>query len=131
MNPKAADKHEAFKAAMVGGRSVASAAKEAGVPLRTARRWWADPATKAAVRSMRGDAIEQAVGMLSVAALLAVRVLVKVASDDSEAAPVRLQAARAILTHLAELRASEVLAAEVEELRAMVESRPNVIGATA
>ena len=39
MSPKDAAKHEAFKAAMVGGRSVASAAKEAGVPERTARRW--------------------------------------------------------------------------------------------
>ncbi len=131
MSPKDAAKHEAFRAAMVGGRSVAQAAKEAGVPERTARRWWADPATKAAVRSMRGDAIEQAVGMLSVAALLAVKVLVKVASADDEPAPVRLQAARAILSHLAELRASEMLAAEVEDLRKLVESRPNVIGGAA
>ena len=131
MSPKDAAKHEAFKAAMVGGRSVASAAKEAGVPERTARRWWADPAVKQAVRSMRGDAIDRAVGALSVAALLAVQTIVKVAADANEPAPVRLQAARAILAHLAELRASEMLAAEVEELRAMVESRPNVIGATA
>jgi hypothetical protein len=82
--------------ALACGATVENAARTAGVSWRTVYRRLADPAFHKRLRAARADMLQRATGMLTAAALEAVKTLLGL-QQASVAAGVRLGAARAVL----------------------------------
>jgi len=105
---------DALAAALGSGHAMKEAAKLAGISLRTARRISTDPAFKARVRELRGQAIEQSAGLLADSGAEAVTVLRALLRSESDTA--RLNAARTILDNLLRWREQLDLAERLEAL---------------
>ena len=90
-------RQEAFLLAMLKAPSVASAARECGIAVRTARRWMALPAMQKQYRELRREAVDQALTVMQTAASLAAATLVKQLRAESGALQIR--AAQTILEH--------------------------------
>jgi hypothetical protein len=106
---------EALLLALACGATVENAARKAGVSERTVRRRLADPAFKKRLDAIRGDMVQRAMGMLTAAAMEAVKTLVAL-QDKEQPAASRLGAARAILEYGAKLREEADLTKRVEAL---------------
>jgi hypothetical protein len=98
-----ADNIEALALHLALGGKAAAYAREKGIPARTVHRWAADPQLRARVREIRGDATDQAVGLLCAASRFSVGTLINLAREGKSEG-VRLAAARTVLTLLMELR---------------------------
>ena len=94
---------EALVLALACGATVENAARTAGVSLRTVYRRLAEPAFRTRLQGARAEMVQRATGMLTAAALEAVKTLL-VLQQASVSAAVRLGAARAILELGAKLR---------------------------
>ncbi len=100
---------------VASGETVSAAAKTLGIPRRTARRWAADPKFKAAVESIRTQALDAAIGRLTAGAMGAVDALVELAkAADTDAT--RVSAAKAILSQLPAMIEFHTLAERVRVL---------------
>lgn len=101
------------------GLPLATVAEQSGVSVRTISRRLADPVFRQRVSQLRRDALAAAAGQLSAAAVEATaRLRQLVQSTDGKIA---LGAARAVLEFAKSLGETVDLAAEVEELRRLVE----------
>lgn len=104
--------------------SIAAAARAAGVPLRTAHRWLAGAAFRAALRQVRTLALEASLSRLATVSGSAVSALEAVLSGPETPAAVRVTAARAVLSISLEANGSldlQARLAAVEELLADIE----------
>jgi hypothetical protein len=108
---------DALLLALACGATIENAARKAGVSERTVRRRLADPAFKRRLDGIRGDMVQRSMGMLTAAAMEAVKTLVALQDRDQPAAA-RLGAARAILEYGAKLREEADLTKRVEALEA-------------
>jgi hypothetical protein len=109
---------EALLMALACGATVESAARTAGVSERTAFRRREDPDFRRRLERQRADMAQRGAGMLTAAAMEAVKTLVDLL-QSSKPAPVRLGAARAIL----ELGVRHREAAELSERIATLEDQ--------
>lgn len=116
-NTKAAE--QALLVALAFGATVENAARKAGMGERTAYRRLADPAFRARLEQARLDAVLRTTGMLTGAALGAVKTLVDLQQDSSVAAGVRRGAARDVLDMAIKYRDS----AQMEQRVAALEER--------
>lgn len=85
-------------AVLAGGGTARAAASEAGVSLRTVRRWLASPAYRAHLTAQTAATVSEARERLAQTATEAVRVLADVMSDPTQPAAARVSAARHVLT---------------------------------
>lgn len=117
-------KQDAVALALASGQSVRQAALTCKVGERTIHRWQATlPAFAARVRHLRSSLFEEALGKLAAAQVKAASVLTDLL--DSENENIRRQTSRDLCS--LGLRAHEVhdLAAEVADLRSLVEKSPS------
>jgi hypothetical protein len=106
----------ALLSALAGGQQIEAAAKMAGVSESTAKRRLADPVFRARLDAIRAEAINRAVGVLSMASVGAAAELLRlIKSANSE--QVRLAAATRILELEMKLRESY----QIEERLAALE----------
>ena len=82
--------------ALACGATVENAARSAGVSEKTVQRRLRDPEFQKRLQQMRADMVQRASGMLTAAAMEAVKTLSDL-QQKSVAAPVRLGAARSVL----------------------------------
>jgi hypothetical protein len=87
---------DALLMALACGATVENAARAAGVAPRTVHRRLANPAFRQRLQALRADMLQRTAGLLTAAALEAVKTLVALQQPPVPAA-VRLGAARAIL----------------------------------
>jgi len=106
---------EALLMALVCGATVENAARAAGVGERTVYRRLKNPAFRQQLQQRRGDIVQRAAGLLTAAALEAIKTLVGLQKPSSPAA-VQLGAARSILELGMKLREVADLAERVEAL---------------
>jgi hypothetical protein len=116
---------EALLLALACGATVENAARTAGMSARTAHRRLADPAFQRRLQDLRTAMIQRAVGMLTAAALEAVKTLIAL-QDLSVPAAVRLGAARTVLEFGIRMRENAELAQRIAALEAQVGSAPPV-----
>ena len=83
--------------ALLGGRSVENAAKEAKINPATVHRWLNDSAFKEAQRLGRRELAEQALGTLQMVTRTAVAVVAEILTDRTKPASVRLRAAQIVI----------------------------------
>ena len=110
---------QALLSALAFGATVAHAARKAGLGERTVYRRLADPAFRARLEQTRREALVRTAGMLTGAALGAVKTLVDLHQDVSVPAAVRRGAARDVL----EMNVKYRDAAEIEQRVAALEDR--------
>jgi len=109
----------AFVAALASGMSVIEAAKSLGVTERTARRWYAKPLVRGALKETQAAALDGASRRLSAGADEALDVLRDVMQDKSQSGAVRIRAAQAWIDTM--FRAREL--GDIEErVRALEEA---------
>src|SRR5947209_5922038 len=113
-------KTNVFLVALACGASVESAARKAGISERTAYRWLEDKALCKELNKARADMVQRATGMLTAAALEAVKTLVELQAASVQAA-VRLGAARSIIEFGLKLREMTDFAERLAELEEQVE----------
>ncbi len=101
--------------ALVCGATIENAAKTAGVSERTAHRRLKDPEFAKKLQDMRAEMVQRAAGMLTAAAMEAVKTLLALQKDNTPPA-VRLGAARAVLELGMKLRESSELADRIAAL---------------
>jgi hypothetical protein len=107
---------EALLTALACGATVENAARAAGVSARTAHRRLRDEAFRRRLQAARADMVQRAAGLLTAAALEAVKTLLSL-QQAAVPAGVRLGAARAVLEigmKLREVADLEVRLAELE-----------------
>jgi hypothetical protein len=114
--PHPPELHVKLAVAIASGDSIAAWAKLNDVARRTAYEWSRSAEVKRRVASLRRRALDRAVGKLTKGALSAADVLLTIATGE-ESAPVRLQAARAILADLAALSDFARIKADIEDLK--------------
>ncbi len=106
-------------AALVGGSTIAAAAKSCAVNPATVHDWLKTPGFDAAYRAALGDVISHASGQLKAACGVAVNTLREVAEDaDAPSAP-RVSAARAIIELSMKAVELEDLAVRIEALEGL------------
>jgi hypothetical protein len=105
--------------ALACGATAENAARTASVSLRTVYRRLADPAFRTRLQGARADMVQRATGMLTAAALEAVKTLLGL-QHASVPAAVRLGAARAVLEIGAKLREVADLEARLAALEQQV-----------
>jgi hypothetical protein len=108
---------DALLLALACGASVESAARQCQLSERTVYRRLAAPAFQQQLRAVRADMVQRAAGLLTAAALEAVKTLVALQKETVPAA-VRLGAARAILELGVKLRETAELAERIAALEA-------------
>ncbi len=114
-------RREALALHLAKGLAVAQAATAAGVAVRTAFEWRADPAFAARVKELRGELFAQAVGILaSVNGLAAAKIGCLIQSDDEKVA---LAAVKATLELGRSLRETEDLQERLAELEERLRAR--------
>ncbi|MFL5244140.1 MAG: hypothetical protein ACJ8FY_18705 [Gemmataceae bacterium] len=106
---------ELLLAALACGATAESAARQAGVSVRTARRRLADPAFRRLCSQHRLETAQRVTGMVTVGSLEAARVLLTML-DAKESASVRLRAARTFLELGPKMREEADLAPRVAAL---------------
>ena len=109
----------AFLSALAFGATVEQAARKAGIGERTAYRRLAEPAFRARLDEIRRETMVRTSGLLSGAALGAVKTLVDLQQDVSVPAAVRRGAARDVLEMNVKYRDS----ADIEQRVAALEDR--------
>jgi hypothetical protein len=112
-------------AALLAARDIQSAAADAGVGLRTLKRWLTEPAFQAALRQAEKDAIGLAVRRLAGVADTAVRVVLSIMADKTVSASVRLRAALGVLEQLVKLRELAELEDRIEAVEAQLQTGAN------
>ena len=115
------DADDALALHLAAGKSTRDAAALAGVSERTAHRRRADPGFRAMVNRLRSDLIEDALGILSAAAIEAAATLRTLLLADSEA--IRLAAARAVLDGLMKAREHITLTEQLDRLEQSVQAK--------
>jgi hypothetical protein len=123
------DKGELLALALAGGDSVVRWAKANEMDVRAAYRLAARPEVRARAAELRGEMIDQAVGLLSKAATTAAATIWTIASDPAEPAMVRLNAARAVLANLIAVQ-THAQAAEFDRRLAVLERSISEDGAS-
>lgn len=99
--PELSDTQHAALTALLSGKRVPEAAKEADVNERTVRRWLReDAAFQEALAEGRREALQHAMSVTTMAATAAAGVVIEVMRSKSTPASVRLRAATAILEML-------------------------------
>jgi transposase-like protein len=106
-------------AALVGGSTIAAAAKSCAVNPATVHDWLKTPGFDAAYRAARRAVVGQASAALQASCHHAVVTLVKVAGDATAPASSRVSAARAILEMGFKAVELEDLAARIEALEGL------------
>jgi hypothetical protein len=94
---------ESLLMALACGATVENAARSAGVSPRTAHRRLADAGFEERLRNLRAEMVQRSSGMLTAAALEAVKTLITL-QEASQPASVRLGAARTVLEFGIKLR---------------------------
>lgn len=103
-------------AALMQSRTVADAARTAGVGRRTLDRWLTDPDFVAELNAATGAAVDQAVRRLADLSGQAVDTLADVMAGATETPSARVSAANVTLTHMARLRELGEIEARIAEL---------------
>jgi hypothetical protein len=103
------------------GATVEQAAQQAGVSARTAHRRLKDPSFQQRLQAARSDMVQRTSGMLTAAAMEAVKTLLTLQHAEIPAA-VRLGAARAVLELGLKLREVSNLTERIEALEAQMRS---------
>jgi hypothetical protein len=106
---------EAFLTAMACGATVESAARSAGISLRTATRRRADPDFQQRVRRIQSDIVERATGALTAISTEAVKALHALLQPSVPAAA-RLGAIRTALEMVIKFRENADFAGRIEAL---------------
>jgi hypothetical protein len=102
---------------LAGGGTQLEAATAAQVDARTIRRWLDDPTFAALVKTIRGEAFDQALAVLVAGATEAARHLVALATERHSNAGVRLGACRSVL----QFAADHISAGQLEDRIAALE----------
>src|SRR5580704_10488656 len=97
--PKLGRKKEAAIVALLTQRSIADAARTAGISERSLHRWLKDPDFQAACLEARRTAFSQSMGRLQSLSTTAVATLGLVMLDATAPAASRVRAADTVLTH--------------------------------
>lgn len=108
-------------AALASGLTRQEAAAAAGVSERTVYRRLDDPAFVQRVKQAQDEMIEQSMGTLASMATAAANVLGELLLPDKPDS-IRLGAARSIITTLLQTREAVELAADLQEIRVLVEA---------
>ncbi|MDQ4212472.1 hypothetical protein [Microbacterium capsulatum] len=90
-------RRERLMGALIGGSSVAEAAREVGIPRTTAHRMVHADDFDAELREHRADIVNSAIMAATGSVSRAVRVLDSIMIDEAEPSSVRVSAARALL----------------------------------
>jgi hypothetical protein len=109
--------YEIFAVALAAGAMVKEAGSQAGYSSRQAARLAKNPKIRERVEQIRWEASQRAVGSLAAGAEDAVKVLRELLADTQDAS-VRLQAAKAMLSHLVPIREHFELAERISKLEA-------------
>jgi hypothetical protein len=112
---------DALLLALACGATVESAARQCQLSERTVYRRLAEPAFQQQLRAVRADMVQRAAGLLTAAALEAVKTLVALQKETVPAAT-RLGAARAILELGVRLRETAELAERIAALEAQLKA---------
>lgn len=88
-------------AALAGGADYTRAAAEAGVSVRTLKRWRADPLFMAELRDTDSEQLASTARLLNAASRNAVAVLITVLNDEKAPIGLRMRAASDLLKHRA------------------------------
>lgn len=88
-------------AALAGGADYRRAAAEAGVSVRTLKRWRADPLFMAELRDTDSEQLASTARLLNAASRNAVAVLITVLNDEKAPIGLRMRAASDLLKHRA------------------------------
>ena len=104
-------------AALVAYPTVAEAARQANVPLKTLSRWMKDPEFDADWKAARGARLRQAIGRLQKASGDAVTALLRVLVDTGAPASARLSAAEIVLRYAKAARKIEDVQRRVLEMK--------------
>jgi hypothetical protein len=111
------------------GATVEAAAQKCRISERTAYRRKADPDFQRQLQALRGEMVQRAAGMLTAAALEAVKTLLLL-QDAAISAAVRLGAARAILEMGLKVREATDLEQRLSALEQLYERGQLVVAAT-
>jgi hypothetical protein len=104
-NSKITPQQQRAVAALLSSKSVAEAAKQTGVSLRTMFRWMNDdPAFKVALSAAESALIDAATRRLLAHQEHALTVILSIMADKQYAAGVRLRAAMAVVDYMLKLR---------------------------
>lgn len=112
-------KRAAAAAILAGGGTATEAAQAASVNVRTVARWRQDPAFLADVRTLTSQALDGAARRLARSATGAAAYLGAVAEGEADGDPVRINAARLVLTLAPQLRDAVELEARISALEAV------------
>lgn len=113
----------ALLAGIIEGKSVEAAAKDAGIPTRSAYRYAASDAFKRALRECQRERLELVVARCHAIGDEAVRLLEAIASDATAPASARVAAARHLDARRWRALEFGSLRAEVDEVRERLESK--------
>jgi hypothetical protein len=120
-------RQELAAAALAVGKTQWAAAQTAGVSERTVRTWWADPAFRARVAKLRGEAVSRALGRLTAGMTDAADTFLKLLKSPNDA--VRLGAAKAIIELAIKVRdATDLQAVAYRMLEEMDEMKGVISG---
>ena len=114
-------KQQQFVEALLASSNITIAAKSAGVSLRTAQRWYTEPAIKDACRAGRAAMFDAALQSLCDAVGKAVDTLVIHMGDSETPAPTRVRAAQIVLERAIDVHKMADLERKVEELQQLVQ----------
>lgn len=107
-------------AALAGGADYTRAAAEAGVSVRTLKRWRADPLFMAELRDTDSEQLASTARLLNAASRNAVAVLITVLNDEKAPIGLRMRAASDLLKHRASFFELLTLEQRVTALEAQI-----------
>jgi hypothetical protein len=119
---------EALLMALACGATVENAARTSGISVRTAHRRLSAPDFQHRLQDVRGDMVQRAAGLLTAAAMEAIKTLMSL-QESSNPGAVRLGAARTILEFGLKLRESAELAARLTTLEERLGIRTDGVAA--
>src|SRR5262245_10565203 len=119
---------EALLMALACGATVENAARTSGINVRTAHRRLSAPDFQRRLQDVRGDMVQRAAGLLTAAAMEAIKTLMSL-QENSNPGAVRLGAARTILEFGLKLRETAELAVRLTTLEERMGIRSDGVAA--
>ncbi|WP_038040147.1 hypothetical protein [Thermorudis peleae] len=116
-------RQQRFAVAYVGCRSLKEACQVARVSEATAKRWLKQPAMQQYVRTLAQQQLEQILGHLRQAALVAVATLQQTMVDPAAPWPSKVSAANSVLSHLLKLTEQVDIEQRLSALETLVEQQ--------
>ncbi len=121
MRADAATRRQRVLEEVAAGQTPAAAAERAGVTLRTARRYLADPDTKTQLRTIRDSRLSSLAGRALAEATPALAILREVADSEDAPPAARVSAAKGLLDVMIRLIGDADLTERVAKLEDLID----------